>query len=78
MKKVVSLILALITLLCCLTDCGMGNPKIEDYEWKMRVVMSNDIELSDSDEVVIAVGRPDEIYPLAKIVELTLLAKEVS
>ena len=76
MKKVVSLILALITLLCCLTACGMGNPKIEDYEWRMRVVMSNDIELADSDEVVIAVERPDEIYPLAKIVELTLLAKE--
>ena len=76
MKKVVSLILALITLLCCLTACGMGNPKIEDYEWKMRTVMSNDIELADSDEVVLAVGKPDEIYPDAKIVDLTLEAKD--
>ena len=49
----------------------MGNPKIEDYEWKMRTVMSNDIELADSDEVVLAVGKPDEIYPDAKIVDLT-------
>ena len=36
----------------------MGNPKIEDYEWKMRTVMSNDIELDDSDEVVLTVNSP--------------------
>ena len=54
----------------------MGNPKIEDYEWKMRTVMSNDIELADSDEVVLTVGKPDEIYPDAKIVDLTLVAKD--
>ena len=38
--------------------------------------MSNDIELADSDEVVLSVGKPDEIYPNAKIVDLTLVAKE--
>ena len=78
MKRTISTIILIAILTITLSACGVGNPKIEDYEWKMRVVMSNDIELSDSDEVVIAVGRPDEIYPLAKIVELTLLAKEVS
>ena len=30
----------------------------------------------DSDEVVLAVGKPDEIYPNAKIVDLTLVAKD--
>ena len=75
MKRIISILL-LTTLILVLSACGMGNPKIEDYEWKMRVVMSNDIALADSDEVVIAVGRPDEIYPHAKIVELTLLAKK--
>ena len=77
MKKLVCVVMVLGFVLG-LSACNGDEVVIEDYEWKMRVVMSNDIELADSDEVVIAVGRPDEIYPLAKIVELTLLAKEVS
>ena len=76
MKKIISILLLAATLMFALSACGMGNPKIEDYEWKMRTVMSNDIELADSDEVVLAVGKPNEIYPDAKIVDLTLVAKD--
>lgn len=76
MKNIISILLLAATLMFALSACGMGNPKIEDYEWKMRTVMSNDIELADSDEVVLAVGKPDEIYPNAKIVDLTLVAKD--
>ena len=76
MKKIVSILLLAATLIFALSACGTGKPKIEDYEWKMRTVMSNDIKLADSDEVVLAVGKPDEIYPNAKIVDLTLVAKD--
>ena len=76
MKNIISILLLAATLMFVLSACGMGNLKIEDYEWKMRTVMSNDIELADSDEVVLAVGKPDEIYPNAKIVDLTLVAKD--
>ena len=42
-----------------------------------RYVMSNDIETAQyQDELVIAVGEPDELYPEAKIVDLTLVAKD--
>ena len=76
MKRTISIIILIAILTITLSACGMGNPKIEDYEWKMRTVISNDIELADSDEVVLAVGKPDEIYPNAKIVDLTLVAKD--
>ena len=76
MKRTISTIILIAILTITLSACGVGNPKIEDYEWKMRTVMSNDIELADSDEVVLAVGKPDEIYPDAKIVDLTLEAKD--
>ena len=76
MKKVVSVLLLLALFVLTLSACGAGNVKIEDYEWKMRTVMSNDIELADSDAVVLAVGEADEVYPNAKIVDLTLVAKD--
>ena len=76
MKKAISIFLLVTTLILTLSACGMGKPKIEDYEWKMRTVMSNDAELADSDDVVLVVGTHDEIYPNAKIVDLTLVAKD--
>ena len=75
MKKV-GLLLVLIMIIM-LNGCGDSAIAIEDYEWKMRTVMSNDIEdARDEDKLVIAVGEADELYPDAKIVELTLSAKD--
>lgn len=76
MKKIITVFILVLTMLMSLCACGAGTVKIEDYEWKMRTVMSNDIELADSDDIVIAVGELDEIYPNAKIVNLTLTAKD--
>ena len=38
MKKIVSILLLASTLIFALSACGMGKPKIEDYEWKMRTI----------------------------------------
>ena len=42
----------------------------------MRTVASNDIEAAQApDELIVAVGEADELYPDAEIVDLTLNAK---
>ena len=50
----------------------MGKVKIEDYEWKMRTIMHGE----DNQVVVDAVGEYDTAHPEAKIVEMTLVAKD--
>lgn len=70
MKKIYCLVLASIMLLT-LSACGTEKNEIEDYTWKMRTVMRNDTDL-----VVPAVGEADEVYPDAKVVDLTLTAKD--
>ena len=76
MKKMISILLLVSVLALTLSACGAGEVKMEVYDWKMRTVMSNDIDLADSDAVVLAVGEPDEVYPNAKIADLTLVAKD--
>ena len=76
MKKVISILLLLTTMVLTLSACGTETVKIDDREWQMRTVMSNDIEFADSDAAVLAVGEADEVYPNAKIVELTLTAQD--
>ena len=57
--------------------CNADVVKIEDYEWEMRTVMSNDTEAAQyQDELVVAVGEADELYPDAEIVDMTLTAKD--
>ena len=70
MKKIFSFLL-ITTLIFTLSGCGTEAIQIEDFEWKMRTVMKN-----DSDLFVPAVGEADEVYPDAKVVDLTLTAKE--
>ena len=76
MKRITVLILAwIITML--ISACGLNGKEIvhlESYEWKMQSVMSNDTELADED-LVVAVGEPDELYPNAKVVDMILTAK---
>lgn len=76
MKKVIFVLLSL-TLIFTLSACGGDVVAIEDYEWKMRTVMSNDVEAAQiEDELVVAVGEKDDIHPNAKIVDLNLIAKD--
>ena len=76
MKKMLSAALALC-MMFTLSACSGNVVAIEDYEWKMRTVASNDIEAAQTpDELIIAVGEADELYPEAEIVDLTLSAKD--
>lgn len=70
MKKIIVLMLVGVMLLS-LSACGVEIIEIEDYTWKMKIVMKN-----DSDLVVPAAGEADEVYPDAKVVDLTLTAKD--
>ena len=54
MKKILCLLITVI-ILFSLTACNVDVLAIEDYEWKMRAVMNNDINISqDEDELVVA------------------------
>lgn len=76
MKKLIALFCAVIFAVT-LSACNANVVKIEDYEWKMRTVMSNDTEAAQyQDELVVAVGEADELYPDAEIVDMTLTAKD--
>ena len=76
MKKLIALFCAVIFAVT-LSACNDDVVKIEDYEWKMRTVMSNDTESAQyQDELVVAVGEADELYPDAEIVDMTLTAKD--
>ena len=72
MKRIISIIILIATLTIALSACGMGKVKIEDYEWKMRTIMHGE----DNQVVVDAVGEYDTAHPEAKIVEMTLVAKD--
>ena len=76
MKKTFFALITL-TIIFALSACGDDVVAIEDYEWKMRTVMSNDVEAAQiEEELVVAVGEKDDIHPNAKIVDIKLVAKE--
>lgn len=76
MKKILSMFLTTI-IIFTLSACSGDVVAIEDYEWKMRTVASNDIEAAQApDELIVAVGKADALYPEAEIVDLTLNAKD--
>ena len=72
MKRTISTIILIAILTITLSACGMGKVKIEDYEWKMRTIMHGE----DNQVVVDAVGEDDPAHPEAKIIDMTLTAKE--
>ena len=55
-----------------LSACGMGKPRIEDYEWKMRTIMHTE----DNRIVYDAVAEESTTHPEAKIIEMTLVAMD--
>ena len=76
MKKILSVFL-MSFIVFTLSACSGDIVAIEDYEWKMRTVAINDIEAAQApDELIIAVGEADELYPDAEIVDMTLTAKD--
>ena len=72
MKKIVSILLLAATLMFALSACGMGKPKIEDYEWKMQTIM----HIEDNQSVYDAAEEESTAHPEAKIIEMTLVAKD--
>ena len=72
MKKIVSILLLAATLIFALSACGMGKPKIEDYEWKMRTIM----HAEDNQVIYDAAAEESSIHPEAKIIEMALVAKD--
>ncbi len=76
MEKILALAFAIFFALS-LAACSADIVAIEDYEWKMRTVMNNkEIEEAQSeDELVVAVGEADEVHPNAKVIDITMVAK---
>ena len=72
MKKIVSILLLVATLMFALSACGMGKPKIEDYEWKMRTIS----HIESEQLVYDAAAEKSTAHPEAKIIEMTLVAKD--
>ena len=72
MKKIISILLLVVMLIFTLSACGIGKPKIEDYEWKMRTAMHTE----DGQILYDAVNGENSTHPEAKIIEMTLVAKD--
>lgn len=75
MKRAVCIFLTLFVLL--FSSCRSDLVAIEDCGWKMRAVMTSNVEAgSTENDFVIAVGEADSLHPDSKIVDLTLSAKD--
>ena len=72
MKRIISILLLTAILMFTFSACEMNTPKIEDYEWKMRTIM----HIEDLQTVMDAVSEENSAYPEAKIIEMTLVAKD--
>ena len=71
MKKIVYILLLAATLIFALSACGVGKPKIEDYEWKMTTIA----HVEGEQLVYDAAAEESTTHPEAKIIEMTLVAK---
>lgn len=75
MKRLLCVFALIFSLL--FSSCGENLISIEDCDWKMRAVMSVSVEEgSVENDFIIAVGAADDVHPDAKIVDLTLSAKD--
>ena len=72
MKRIISIIILIATLTIALSACGMGKVKIEDYEWKMRTIG----HVEGEQVVYDAANEERSIHPEAKIIDMTLTAKD--
>ena len=72
MKKIVSILLLVVMLIFALSACRMGKPTIEDYEWEMRTIA----HVEGEQLVYDAAAEESTAHPEAKIIEMTLVAKD--
>ena len=70
MRKLISFILFLTTIVLILSSCGYEKLKIENYDWKMRYVMHGE----DNQVIIDAVGEEDPSSD-AKTVHIALKAE---
>ena len=74
MKKIISIILLIISVLFVFSSCSADRIEIDDYEWKMRYIMHLN---EDGDQIIYdAVEEINEFYSNAKVISLKLVAKE--
>lgn len=77
MKKAVFSVLSLCLLLVLCACSSSKKSSIEDYQWKMQMIQSNDINVEqNADLSVVAVGTADDLYAHAPVVELVLTAED--
>ena len=70
MRKTISILMLIASLMLTLSACGFEKTKIEDYEWKMRTIMH-----VEGDQVVYdAVAEKSSTQPEAKTIEMRLYA----
>ena len=72
MRKTITILLLVTTMIFAISACGIGKVKIEDYEWKMRTI----IHAEDNQVIYDAVAEESTAHPEAKIIEMTLVAKD--
>lgn len=72
MRKTITILLLVTTMIFALSACGMGKVKIEDYEWKMRTI----IHAEDHQVVYDAAVEESAAHPEAKIIDMTLVAND--
>ena len=72
MKRTIFILLLISAVMLAFSACGIRKPKIEDYEWKMRTIM----HAEDNQVIYDAAAEESSTYPEAKIIEMTLVAKD--
>ena len=72
MKKIILILILTAMLIFTFMACESGKLKIEDYEWKMRTIM----HVEDNQVVYDAAAEESDTQPEAKIIEMTLVAKD--
>ncbi len=71
MKKVLTILLAVVIIITMFSSCTKNEAKIEDGEWKLESVES----LNDNGSVV-AVGEKSTVNPNAKVIDIVLTAQD--
>ena len=72
MRKIITFLLFVTILIFALSACVADGMKIEDYEWKMRTI----VHVENNQAVCDAVGEEITTHPEAKIIDMTLVAKD--
>ena len=72
MKRTIFILLLISAVMLAFSACGIRKPKIEDYEWKMRTIA----HIEGEQLVYDAAAEESTAHPEAKIIEMTLVAKD--